>query len=347
MAALQEQKTTGLHWFEPFGYTEFKNVIGVPDIGYFDAEHRIFFWDQEPLHRDRVKDMFDQFILTFKAHPDAPAKTKITLVTSEYQSDDVAWACDTYNMDSAYYFFHGWAALDWYRGYNHTYLYRPFANRNITHTLLCPNNIIGGKRSHRLELFAELVNHNIVNNNLVSFPDRCPFENKTVKELCDYYNISLGPVRLPLKIDNGSDYQNDSHKIDMWALADKSLLHVVTETVYNGRKQHLTEKTFKPIVMQQPFVIVSCQGSLEYLKKYGFKTFNSLWDESYDNADDTTRIKKIGQILKDIDNLSVKEKNQLQQAAAPIVEHNFNWFYSGGFEKILWQELTDIINKWK
>jgi hypothetical protein len=98
--------------------------------------------------------------------------------------------------------------------------------------------------------------------------------------------------------------------------------------------------------MQQPFVLVSCQGSLEYLRTYGFKTFGEFWNEDYDECDDNTRIARIGQLLTDLDNLTFKEKYQLQKHLAPIVEHNFNWFYGQDFESLLWTELQCMINQW-
>ena len=108
--------------------------------------------------------------------------------------------------------------------------------------------------------------------------------------------------------------------------ANNSLIHVVTETVYRGRKNHLTEKSFKPIVMQQPFIIQKvCKGSLEYLRRYGFKTFAEFWDESYDEADDSTRTYEIGKLLESINTMSQKEKAQLQTAVNSTVEHNYNW----------------------
>jgi hypothetical protein len=339
LKALQHRPTAGIHWFDPFGSTDFKDLIGP---GYSHGEQQFVFWDQEPIHRHIISEFFKQYLDIYLPVYQGPVR----LITSEKNSEDVAWACDTYNLTSNYYFFHAWAALDWYRGYNRTFLYQPFQERQIEKTFLCPNNIVGGKRKHRLELFSELVDRELVYNNFVSFPDRCPYENKTVAELCQEYGIHLSSVDLPLKIDSGSNYAGNSHCIDMWPLADRSLLHVVTETVYHGRKSHLTEKTFKPIVMQQPFILVSCQGSLEYLRSYGFKTFNTIWDESYDDADDNTRIMKIGKLLSELDSLSLKEKQQLQKAMVPIVEHNFNWFYSQGFENLLWQELTDMIKSW-
>ena len=165
-------------------------------------------------------------------------------------------------------------------------------------------------------------------------------------ELCAEYDIPLGHVNLPLIIDQGADHAGNSHKINMWKLADKSMIHVVTETLYQGSRWHLTEKTFKPIVMQQPFVLVSCRGSLEYLKSYGFKTFNEFWNEDYDDCDDAVRIMRIGKLLSDLHCMSEKEKKQLQKHLVPVVEHNFQWFYGQGFENVLWKELKNMIGQW-
>jgi hypothetical protein len=126
----------------------------------------------------------------------------------------------------------------------------------------------------------------------------------------------------------------------------ESLLYLVTETVATGRRHHLTEKTFKPIAMGMPFVIVGTRGSLEYLRSYGFKTFGDFWDEGYDTiADDRERIAAIAKTLKDLDDLSELEKTSLYRSMVPIIQHNWDHFYGGGFEKILWTELKDMLNE--
>lgn len=94
------------------------------------------------------------------------------------------------------------------------------------------------------------------------------------------------------------------------------------------------------MVMMQPFVLFSGPGSLEYLRNYGFKTFNDVWDESYDLETDH---KKRYQILIDlIYDLSTRTNDQLQsmmEKIRPIVEHNRQHFYSEYFEKQLLDEL--------
>jgi len=343
----------GLHWFDPFGTTEFQNIVNKPSVfwassgtpstrnpGTPNNSTRVIFWDQEPVHRYRFKSFFDQFINTYDT------QDTIRFVTSEYNSKDVQWACDTYGLISDYYFFHAWATLDWYRGYNRTSLAQKFSERKPYNTFLCPNNIIGGERKHRIEMLQQFVGRNLLDRNLISFPDTCPYEGQSLELLCVKYNLECPKVRLPLTIDNGSGYAAQSHRIDLWEQANNSLIHVVTETVYRGRKNHLTEKSFKPIVMQQPFIIQSCRGSLEYLRRYGFRTFGEFWDESYDEADDAVRTKEIGKLLESLHNMSQKEKTTLQTALNSTVEHNYNWFYSEEFEKLLWNELQGMMRKW-
>lgn len=339
MPQIKDQTNCSLTWFDPFGSTKFQDICSFPKrkIG-----KRWLFWDQEPVHQHTAKHFFDQFIPAYNTN----GETNITVITSEYNSSNVTWLYDTYGIDNDYYFFHAWAALDWYRGYNRTSLAQPFQDRKPYNTFLCPNNIIGGERKHRIEMLQQLVYRNLLDRNLISFPDVCPYEGQSLELLCKKYNLECPDVRLPLMIDNGSGYAAQSHRIDLWEQANNSLIHVVTETVATGKRNHLTEKTFKPIVMQQPFIIQSCGGSLEYLRRYGFRTFGEFWDESYDEANDDIRTKEIGKLLESLHNMNQKEKTTLQTAVNSTVEHNYNWFYSEEFEKLLWNELQTMMAKW-
>ena len=39
------------------------------------------------------------------------------------------------------------------------------------------------------------------------------------------------------------------------------------------------------------------------------------------------------------------QRQELFERAIPIVKHNYDHFYNGGFEKILWTELTGMLNE--
>jgi hypothetical protein len=97
--------------------------------------------------------------------------------------------------------------------------------------------------------------------------------------------------------------------------------------------------------MGMPFVLVGTQGCLKYLRSYGFKTFGDVWDESYDDESDDVRIKRIGSLLRSLDELSVAGKQDLFEQCLPIIQHNWNHFYNGGFEQVLWAELQGMLEK--
>jgi len=84
---------------------------------------------------------------------------------------------------------------------------------------------------------------------------------------------------------------------------------------------------------------------LKYLRSYGFKTFGSFWDESYDDIDDDQeRIAAIAGQLKLLEDLGPEYRNAIFHSASDVVKHNWNHFYNGGFEAILWDELQAMLN---
>jgi len=331
---------TRLFYCDPPGKSEPEHLY---NYGNDITEHNyILFHDQEPIHLDIHNLLFDDaerrnMDLNYGAGPKHKA-----IVTSEYASNDVEFLKTTRGYKDYYYFFHGWAALDWYRGYDKTFLFTPFKDRSIDKLFLYPNNIVGGKRKHRLSLLHELEKRKMLADNFVSCPAVCPYENINVADLCNRYKLPEIQTKLPLTIDSFDNQANNSHQITLWNQANKSLLQVVGETVFYGNKKHLTEKTFKPIAMQQPFILASCAGSLDYLKMYGFETFGSVWDESYDVANNDVRCSRIASLLEE---LHYADWAYLQEQCAPIVEHNFNHFYGGAFEQILWKEMENMLEQ--
>lgn len=341
--AFQDYANVGLHWFDPFGTTEFKNICNVPPI-HGIAQRRIIFYDQEPLHKDRVTSFLDQFCNEYIG--------KKTFITSEKNSENVKWACDTYDLQPEYYFFHGWAALDWYRGYNRTFLIKPPQQRTPTRTFIAPNRVIAGQRQHRLEMLYWIFKLGLTNNH-ISCPEVCPAENISIYDAVkrlpfDDAESVFRSASLPMQFAGETDHPMHSCWLSLFDEAADSLLYLVTETVAAGQRLHLTEKTFKPIAMGMPFVLVGTQGSLEYLRRYGFKTFGHVWDETYDGIADThERVRSVASLLKNICSLSAKERLALFHHTIPTIEHNWNHFYHGGFEKILWDELTGMLARVK
>jgi len=62
---------------------------------------------------------------------------------------------------------------------------------------------------------------------------------------------------------------------------NQTCFSLVSET-YTTDTDFITEKTFKPIAFQHPFMVCGQAGTLANLQDLGFETYNNLFDESYD-----------------------------------------------------------------
>lgn len=76
---------------------------------------------------------------------------------------------------------------------------------------------------------------------------------------------------------------------------------LVTETVFNTQYSFRTEKIWKAILMGHPWICVSNSGFYRDMRNLGFKTFDSLIDESFDTIEHRReRLEKIGQTVEDL-----------------------------------------------
>ena len=365
---------TRMFMCDPFGRSDPDSVVNFGSESVHEHNY-IFFFDQEPIHLNIHTATFEQVvklnediysgwhIIDRVAYDSSNGKKGVIkiqrppgfvapgyLCTSERDSENVQIVCEKFKWKPLYYFFHGWAALDWYRGYDRTFLITPPNKRRITKTFIAPNRIVAGERQHRLEVLYHIFRNELIDNH-ISCPETCPAENISIYDaikplISKYPDIQqvFAQQTLPINFANETDHPMHSCWLSLFDESAESLLYLVTETVATGRRHHITEKTFKPIALGMPFVIVGTQGSLEYLRSYGFRTFEGIWDESYDQAEDDVRIERIASLLRSLDELPPEGKQDLFEAAQEVIEHNWNHFYGGGFEAVLWDELKEMLN---
>jgi hypothetical protein len=117
---------------------------------------------------------------------------------------------------------------------------------------------------------------------------------------------------------------------------DNSYFSVVTETEFYDNVDNpqtkssvfFSEKTWKPIVMLHPFIMVGRVGWLRELQQMGYQTFHPYIDESYDNICDP--IERLDAIANEIQRLCDKTNDQWrewQEAILPIVNHNREFYF--------------------
>jgi hypothetical protein len=113
-------------------------------------------------------------------------------------------------------------------------------------------------------------------------------------------------------------------------LYNETYFSVVTETLFFRKERpdeygrFLSEKTFKPVAMKHPFIIVSTPNFLEKFKEIGYKSFSPWINEDYDKEDDdATRMMMIVREIERLVNLSAEELEEFLVAMRDICEHNY------------------------
>jgi hypothetical protein len=167
----------------------------------------------------------------------------------------------------------------------------------------------------------EIDNGGTYTNHARQFFNRLSSENIITEE--DLAGIE---ARLPLILDT------PNHKLNLMfdefestkKFYEDSFVNIIAETNFFTNIVHLTEKSYKPIVYKQPFIMLGAAGSLQAMQKQGFKTFGELWDESYDQeVDDTKRFFKVLKLIKEIASWSDERKLEVSTTIESIVDFNY------------------------
>jgi hypothetical protein len=302
--------------------------------------HHVLFIDQEPIFTDSG---WWQYDMNQMAH----SNKNLKLLANSERSYLKKTLCQERGMLDWYFFYHGFASLDWFRDSQYIDQHTPISN-----TYLSLNHLVTAKRSYRMNLTANLIKMEIAHKGKISFHgtiQNCRDEihcSKTQlsnlgKNLIESYLCRSDS--LPWKIDrddiDGTASAHFGHlEYKMW---QQSFLHVVNETVFYDQKLHLTEKIFKPIVSLRPFVLASSPGNLAYLREYGFKTFSPWIDESYDDEQDPDqRLEMIATEIYKLCQISISDLHALYQEMLPILEYNKQHFFNR-FRTLISSELVE------
>ena len=334
----------------PYGSTLPENIESIitPSEDSKNRSPLFIFYDQEPIYGEFNYKLFDYIIDQY----DGP----FLLVTTEKNSDrldQIDNKYKKYGWKSVYYFHHAFAAADWFRGYRYDPLLIDPARRTLTKKYITFNRLTSGQRVYRSLLISELAKRNILEYGYVSYNDTCPDggsyrDNLLTSDLiprtvADEAVKHIDTIDLPLRIDykNQNYIPNQSFVLSAIEQTQESFVYVVTETCYWDRKDHLTEKVFKPIVSQMPFIIVGPAHSLKYLRGYGFKTFDYWLDEGYDEIEDPfERMQAVTDLIEKICKYDIKDLEDMLREMRPTLDHNYRRFYSNGFLDQCWSELT-------
>ena len=224
-------------------------------------------------------------------------------------------------------------------------------------------------RPHRLIILSLLANDSLLENNLISFDfdyddvsyfkqyvkdnhyirvdeyfrastfDSRLLDKEFVSKILNGFEILKSKNKMVLDVNNLNSIEGRHFEVDSKYLYENSYFSVVGETeFFDDWKDYTTEKIIKPIQQLHPFVLVGRPHSIRDLQKYGFKTFNKWWDESYDSIEDNNiRIVKVYEVIKNLINKSTSEWQSIYKEIKPILIHNQSLLkeYAGSKQKIL------------
>jgi len=129
------------------------------------------------------------------------------------------------------------------------------------------------------------------------------------------------------------DQRND-HSTLVPKYHDNSYCNIVMETHFDADQSggaFITEKTFKPIKHGQLFFIAGPAGSLQVLRDLGYRVFDGILDNSYDNkSDHTQRWVALTQSIY----LARLELPELFEQARADIEHNQQLFQASKTDRL-------------
>ena len=198
------------------------------------------------------------------------------------------------------------------------------------------------KRWHRALILSKLYKLGILDNTIFSYYENDYIENKKIfgniiyiPSLFETLNISdkdkwdilkflvdKCPTTLDHKTSNSASGGNNyfstkEHYLDTY-------ISIVNETGINDNCTFITEKTVRPMFNRHPFIVWGNPHTLKTLRSYGFKTFDWLIDESYDECENANE--RLNMILKEIEKLNslpIEKLHKLYYDNLDVMEHNY------------------------
>ena len=316
-----------IYYFYPHGTKNWDNLVLLRK--YYTSisfvTYKMVCHDQEPLDFKVFKDNYMQQQLMI-------ADNRI-LCHSEQRSKQLDMF-KQHNIIDIYYWSHAIISQDWFRYAKHDNVL--LQKRKERYDFLIYNRAWQGTREYRLRFAEMLLENNIKEYCNIRF---APVDNN-VHYLDHVYNNQKWTIHTNLE-----SYYN-VNTIDSAASADytsedyiTSNIEIVLETLFDDDRLHLTEKTLRSIACQQPFILMATHGSLEYLRRYGFETFGSLLDESYDTIiDPVERMAAVIAEMKRITQLPTAERIELFFKLNAIAARNQERFFSDDFFEQVVQE---------
>jgi hypothetical protein len=151
-------------------------------------------------------------------------------------------------------------------------------------------------KSWRATAMADLHRNGMLNCSYWSYCETGALDNNNPIEIDLIDGLKLATEQFlshaPYVSDELGQTERNNHAVTQSKYHANSYCNIVMETHFDADQSggtFLTEKTFKPIKHGQMFFVAGPVGSLQALRNLGYRTFDSVLDNSYDRIENNTQ----------------------------------------------------------
>jgi hypothetical protein len=193
-------------------------------------------------------------------------------------------------------------------------------------------------KSWRATIMADLQRKSILENSYWSYCENGKLDSDNPIEIDSVAGLRAATQQFlkhaPYECDDLDQSQRNNHSLLDPKYYVNSYCNIVMETHFDADQSSgtfLTEKTFKPIKHGQMFFVAGPAGSLQALRDLGYRTFDHVLDNSYDQiTDNTQRWQRLRDAIK-------KAQHGLADRFSAVrsdVEHNQQLFLSNKTQRL-------------
>jgi hypothetical protein len=327
--------------FSPLHTFDWATEITLPHLLCYDQEPMDFdFYQNYPINLD----LWKQLLIKYNCYENKNIKPptifdQSVLLHSEKRSHNV----EKYRVNGfipVYYWSHAIISLDWFRFAQHVN-----QKKKNKKTFLIYNRSWSGTREYRIKFSELLYVNDLLPQCRTTFNCVEPQDNIHYRD--HFFKNTVWQPTTDFSKDFPSSQATSNSSAD-FELSDyeSTDIEVVLETLFDDARLHFTEKILRPIALAQPFLLAGSHGGLDYLKSYGFQTFDSVWDESYDNISNPyERLTNIVKTMKTISQWDPETRRKKLQQAQDIADYNKAYFFSESFFNLINSELVENLQQ--
>lgn len=198
--------------------------------------------------------------------------------------------------------------------------------------------LCGTRREHRDYVMLALEQSGLINQSIATYrdifvggsidttPDRVKKQFPGLQLTWPYVSPNLDPA---WEVKENLD--NSISSIEPWEIFNRCYYSILVETLGTGDCYLMAEKIGKCFNARRLFVHFGVAHWLKKLKTFGFQTFDSIMDESYDRIEDD--IMRWQAAFQQVKWLAQQDHPALLQKVKPILDHNHNRLYAFRQEK--------------